>query len=189
LLPVGPGIPQKIPIEGIEAEEAQLLPGGKGVLVFGTEKGKQGIYVVGMEGGRPTPVPVEDFSVSSGTAVSPDGQRLAYISKDRRLKTVPMFGGDAGTVPGTPIEENAELLEWSDDGRFVYLARAGEVPSLIERLEISTGRREPWKRLFPGDAVGATTISSIHITRDGQSYVYSYFSSLNSALFLISGAR
>jgi eukaryotic-like serine/threonine-protein kinase len=65
--------------------------------------------------------------------------------------------------------------QWSADGRFLYVARGDFVPPVaIERLDVTTGRREPWKTLVPSDPVGIELLDSLVLTPDGRGYCYSY---------------
>ena len=43
-------------------------------------------------------------------------------------------------------------------------------PVEIDRVEMATGRREPWKTLQPRDVVGIDNIHPIVLTPDGKSY-------------------
>ncbi len=42
------------------------------------------------------------------------------------------------------------------DSDALHVYRPNEVPVKIFRLNVSTGRREPWKHLMPSDGVGIT---------------------------------
>ena len=48
-----------------------------------------------------------------------------------------------------------------------------ELPAHVMRVDRKTGRREPWREIAPGDRAGVNGISSVRMTADGQSYVYS----------------
>ena len=58
----------------------------------------------------------------------------------------------------------------------------------VERLDLATGRRTPWKQLAPADPAGVGSLSSILIAPDGKSYVYSY-SRLTEDLYLAEGLK
>jgi hypothetical protein len=62
------------------------------------------------------------------------------------------------------------------------------MPARIERLEIATGRRQPWKELRPADPAGVFGITSVVVTPDGMSYAYTFASSIGS-LYLAEGVR
>jgi hypothetical protein len=80
-------------------------------------------------------------------------------------------------------------LRWSADGRFLFVRASGVgLPARVDRVEVSTGRRMPWKLLQPADPAGIDRISDIVMTPDGQSYVYQA-ARLLSELYLAEGLR
>jgi hypothetical protein len=62
------------------------------------------------------------------------------------------------------------------------------MPVWIDRIEIATGRRQPWKDLMPSDLAGVAGIRSVVVTPDGKSYAYSFGSAIGS-LYLAEGLR
>ena len=67
-------------------------------------------------------------------------------------------------------------------------SRRGNLPVEIDRVEIATGRREPWKTLQPRDVVGIDRIFPIVLTPDGKSYCYTATRNL-SDLFVVDGVK
>ena len=92
-------------------------------------------------------------------------------------------------MPGVPLGETDEILTWSEDGRFAFVARYGAVPLQIDRLELSSGKREAWKTLMPEDPTAVIQISSVVIAPDGRSYVYSYVRAFIDDLYVVDGVR
>ena len=62
----------------------------------------------------------------------------------------------------------------------------GGLPTRILKLNLTTGQREIWKELEPADSAGVFTVNMIFMTRDGDSYAYSYRRML-SDLYLADG--
>jgi hypothetical protein len=83
--------------------------------------------------------------------------------------------------------QDLQPLRASADGRYVYLRRRG-IPARIERLDLKTGRRTPWKTLMPDDPAGVTLLTQIVIADDGESYAYTYGRFLQD-LYLVDGVR
>ena len=111
LLPTGAGSPKLIPIAGVELAGGMLLPGAKGFLVWARPKGRPIEYfTVPPEGGKPRPIPAHDaesgFGHESRRVISPDGDRLLYVAKDRSLRIVPW--------PAARRRRCPELL-WSEE--------------------------------------------------------------------------
>ena len=57
------------------------------------------------------------------------------------------------------------------------------------RIEVATGRREPWKDLAPSELAGVIQVVPVLMTPDGKWYVYGYGSAATSDLYLIEGLR
>jgi len=187
LLPIGAGEIRDLEIEGIAAQPGAIfLPDGSGLLIAGKrqDKGNQ-IFNVDIEGGAAQEVTPEGvgFHYRSG-GVSPKGDALVAIGPDHRLTIYPLDGGESRVLESSRPGDIP--VQWSDDGRFIYLYTKSSLPALVERLDIVTGEREPWMDLSPRDPAGVFNIDMLHITRDGKYYVFS-FRRLLSDLYLIDG--
>jgi hypothetical protein len=62
------------------------------------------------------------------------------------------------------------------------------MPAWIDRIEVATGSRQPWKEMTPGDPTGVYGIGGMSVTPDGKSYAYHFISSIGS-LYLAEGLR
>ena len=78
-------------------------------------------------------------------------------------------------------------MRLSADARSVFLAEPG-VPGRIDRLDVATGRRTPWKVLRPDDGAGVFLVDSFQVTGAGEAYAYSYQRFLQD-LILVRGVR
>jgi len=99
------------------------------------------------------------------------------VLQQGRWLVYPLDGGESR--PLSALGASDAPLQWSADGRFLYIASEqpseGVVPSMsIERLDVHTGHREPWKTLVPFDPVGVERLDSVVISPDGRGYCYSY---------------
>jgi hypothetical protein len=88
----------------------------------------------------------------------------------------------SGFLPTDYIWKN-----WSEDGRFAYAWNIYELPFRVSRVELATGRREPWKTIMPQDPVGIW-MADLLLTPDGKSYVYNCSRDL-SDLYLVEGLK
>ena len=86
---------------------------------------------------------------------------------------------------------NCPFSDRSADGKFLYVYQpgGGGLPGRVDTLDLATGRREPWKTLMPADPTGVDLMYGVSISRDGQSYAYTYARVLTSNLFVIEGAK
>jgi dipeptidyl aminopeptidase/acylaminoacyl peptidase len=178
-------------VEGVEPRFAYPLPAGKGFLVV--TKGKEApiaLYTVGSEGGKPRRIPSDDVQAEGCCVVSPDGDMTAYVSKEGRLKIVPLSGsGDSRFVPNLPADGKDSPIRWSADGRFLYMTRLGELPARVQRVDLTTGRKEVWKDLSPADPSGVVIVNTVAMSPDGRSYAYSYQRVVASDLYVLNGLK
>ena len=189
MIPTGAGSSKKIPVEGIEPKGAWLLPNGKGILVRATDKaGNPVLLVVGPDGGKPNPVRADDHT-DGAMALSPDGDHFVYATKGGQLRIGALSGGEPTTVPGGSLMLEDHLSQWSADGRFLYIWRTREIPMVIDRLELATGRRELWKKIAPQDSSGVREVSNVVMAPDGESYAYQYYRVVTSDLYVVEGAK
>ncbi len=79
-------------------------------------------------------------------------------------------------------------IAWTADGRSLFTYRAGELPARVNRLDIATGKMQPWRELMPLDSAGITDIGPILLTPDAKTYVYEYGRTL-SDLYLVEGLK
>lgn len=77
-------------------------------------------------------------------------------------------------------------MQWSDDGRAIYVRGRGDESVAIDRIDLETGRRAPWKRIVPSDPVGmiGVDVQAVCISRDGKSYAYTYWTVLHDLYFV-----
>jgi len=145
-------------------------------------------YVQNVDGGEPRPITTDGFV---GLALSPDGQTVAAVDRygeyylcavDGRTDPSPVNGYRDGDVP----------LQWSADGKSLYIREAGNLVLRIYKLDVDTGKREFWKELTPPDPDTLIDIGSdpgqVRLTPDGKFYAYTYWTS-DAALYLAEGLR
>jgi len=186
LLPLGAGEVRLLTHDDINHHWATWCPDGTCVLFSGNEPG-HGIrlYVQALDGGPPRPVTPEGIRIT-WHPVSPDGRTVAAVGPGDQVLLYPLRGGDPEPVRG--IVAGDRPVRWSADGRAIFLLRDGELPAPLVRLDLATGRREPWKQFMPSDPAGVGLINPAFVTPDGRHYVYS-FRRVLSDLYLAEGLR
>jgi hypothetical protein len=185
LYPTGAGEPRPLERGGLVSyESAQFFPDAKRVLACGHEEGK-GVrcYVQDVTGGKPRPVTPEGTSLGF---VSPDGRQLLVQDAGGALLLLPVDGGDTRPVAGTNPDDS--VIGWAPDSRFVLVASGHVVPARIERLDVTTGKREPVRTLGPAVLTGVLQVGPFAFSDDGKSYAYAC-RRMSSHLFLVEGAR
>ena len=145
-------------------------------------------YVQDVDGGEPRPITPEGFV---GLLLSPDGQTLATVDRYGEYYLCPVDGrSDPRPLPG--YVDGDVLLQWSADGRFLFVREAGNLTLRLFRLEVSSGAREFWKELVPPDPTVVVDIGSdpgqVRITADGKSYAYTYWT-FEGELYVAQGLK
>ncbi len=114
-----------------------------------------------------------------------DGSLLARAG-DGSLAAYPPSGGP-GRALSWRLEPDpfVEAVRVSGDGRSLFVRR-GSVPARIDRVELRTGRREPWLELGPKNATGVGHVWSVQLTPDGRGYAYTHGLFLQD-LFVVEG--
>ena len=136
------------------------------------------------EGGKPKALTPEKYRGLGPITV--DGKSFLVRGPDERAYLYSVGGGEPTPVPG--IEDGDFPLQWTADGRGLYVQRSGGPGARIERLDLATGRSEPWKEILPADSAGVVRVSSVLVSPDGTFYAYAY-SRVLSNLFLVEGSE
>jgi hypothetical protein len=72
--------------------------------------------------------------------------------------------------------------------RRAVLARLRPLPARIYRYDLATERKQLWKEIMPLDPDQVSNLTSLVVTPDGQTVVYSY-GRIVSTLFLVEGLK
>ena len=192
LLPAGAGEARKLSAQGVSRSfTGNFLPDGKRIVFFGTEKGRaERLYVQDLAGGNPRPFAPEGTrstrEQSGVLPVSPDGKLVAAQGPDQTISLYPLDGGTPRPVPG--LLPGDGVVRWTADGHGLYVWAKGHLPARIFKVDLATGRREPWKELAPDDLAGAVQIYGVCLTPDGTSYAYGCVRMI-SDLFVVDGLK
>jgi Tol biopolymer transport system component len=189
LLPTGPGAPRPLKFDGVSGEAAGIFsPDGKRLFLQDNPSGQPPqLFVASVEGGKPRLLAPRGFKATPfGSPISPDGSLVAVLDAEGKVFLCSTEGGGLKPVPN--LEQNEYPIQWSEDGRFLYTHRAGELPAKVWRYELATGRKELFKEISPADPAGVSSIEEILLTPDGRSYVYGYTHNL-SDLYIVDGLR
>src|SRR5579862_338577 len=185
LLPTGPGKPKPFTHDSINHVSARWLPDGTRAVFLGTEEGHAPrLYVQALSESQARPISPE--GVHTNPQVSPDGQWAAAIAPDQKCYLYPIAGGDARIVPG--VEAGEMPMAWDADGHAIYVARAGDMPAHIFKVDVASGKRALWKEVQPSDPTGIDTIRGLLLSRDTKTYAYGYIRLL-SDLYMVEGLK
>jgi eukaryotic-like serine/threonine-protein kinase len=187
LVPTGPGSPRLLPRGAItQLVQGAWLPDGKRIVFTAIEEGRAArVYVQDVETGNMRPITPERVLMPE-KAATPDGKSV-LVWLDGKWFLYPIDGGQPRPISVLGTDDNPQ--QWSADGRFLYVTRGrGEPPVAIERMDVTTGRREPWKTLVPSDPVGIEFLDPPVISPDGRGYCYSY-ARRHQELYVVEGLK
>ncbi|MCM3877305.1 MAG: serine/threonine-protein kinase [Thermoanaerobaculia bacterium] len=187
LLPTGAGEAKPLSNERfVGFDAAQWLPDGKRIVFSANEKDRPPrVYVRDLLAGKESPITPEGVALEAVTkTVSPDGRSVVAISDGGKVSVFPIDGGDPRPVVG--LNPGDRVVQWTSDGRFLYVLRREEMPVKVWLLDPTTGNRRLFKEIVPAEP--ANSVWNFLITPDGQSYVCN-FQRAFSNLYLVEGLR
>jgi hypothetical protein len=143
------------------------------------------LYSLDLQGGKAQPVSPEGVVIQAGVkTVSPDGKAVLAFTGNGTAMLFPIGGGDPRPVAG--LNPGDRPIQWTADGRFLYVFRRQEVPVRVWLLDPATGERRLFKEVTPAEPT--RLVRNFLITPDGQSYVYGYQRALSN-LYVVEGLR
>jgi hypothetical protein len=186
LLPTGAGESRPVSAGGLAVQNATWFPDAKRILVTGNEADRGvRLYLLDSLDAQPRALSPPGYRALT-RCISPDGRLAVVIGPDQRRYLYPLTGGEPVPIPG--IENDEVPVGWTSDGRSIYAFKRGLYPARVFRLDVTSGKREPWKDLTPPDPAGISNVASPAIAADGKTYAYSY-NRILSDLFLAEGLK
>jgi len=186
-VPTGAGQAEGVPVGNLNVESAAWIPpdGKRIFLSANTLKEPERGYVLDFATGQTRPV---GPTVAGGMGgFSPDGRFVTMADSANRWAIYPLDGGDPRPIPG--LDPGEVVGSYVRDGGAVYVTRFGEIPLKIDRLDLGTGQRTPWKQLSPADPTGLIGISSFGISADDGAYAYNVERVVSDDLFVLEGLK
>jgi DNA-binding winged helix-turn-helix (wHTH) protein len=187
LLPVGAGEPLALRDASVlEYEWAGFVGDGRQVAFTGRTAAGRRVYVREVAGSSParaiTPVGVTPVTSSP---LSSDGRWLvAACAPD---KPAPCLYPVDGTGAPRPLPDfEGGVIGWAGNDA-LFVARGG-LPLYLDRLDLATGRRTPFRTLNPAERSGVLRYNSVVATPDGRHVAYSYARQA-SDLYVVKGLR
>ena len=81
-----------------------------------------------------------------------------------------------------------EPLQWSADGRSLFVSSTIDLPGRIDRLDVASGKQDLWKNFGPSDLAGVQRFERVAMAPGGASFVYST-DRVFYTLFVLGGLR
>jgi eukaryotic-like serine/threonine-protein kinase len=180
LLPTGLGQPKVLDTGAAIYYGALWLPDSRHIVFASQDKaGVRRSFAQDTDGSPPRQILADGFLA---TLVSPDGKRIAAtrIEGGAYLCAV-----DAKTCePIASVLPDDDLVQWSEDGKTIFVRGADKEVLPLYRVDLKTGRREHWKTLSPPDSASFEEFGSgprgIRLTPDGRAYAYTWWTRLTN---------
>ncbi len=186
LLPTGAGDPREIPSDVVDDfRGASFFPDSRRLVFAGNVRG-QGprLFSADVDGGAPQPIGPAGLELEY-PLISPDGRSLAAVGAEGDVLLLPL--GEGKPVPVSGAEPGEVPVQWSRDGRSLYVYRPDEIPARVFEVGITGGRRL-LREISVADPTGLQGRMTVSMTSDARSYAYS-FMRFTSDLFLVEGLR
>jgi dipeptidyl aminopeptidase/acylaminoacyl peptidase len=185
LTPTGPGLPKSLPSGGLSMIGwSNWLPDGKTIIFSANAPGRKSrLYAQDVSGGDPRQISPEGCVVVRGTNfVSPDGKLAVARDEQKRAVLIPIeTGANAAPRPIAGLQAEEQPVQWSADGRFLFV-RGNAWSSRIVLLDPFSGRRRVWAEFSPPDP--SFRLSRFLVTTDGKAWVRNYLRPTSNLFFL-----
>ncbi len=183
--PTGAGESRRVSPPNLQVRYAKFLPDGRRVLLQGAEPGHDNrIWLADADGATPPRALTPEGHGSSFLVGVLDGRRFLTYGPDRKVYVHALEGGEPVPVPGIGPDD-VVVGPASKDGT-IWLRRGRDLPARIVRLDLTTGREEPYRQIMPPDPAGIVDVLGIRVTSDGRFYAATYAREL-SDLYVIEG--
>jgi len=171
---------------GLSCHVAEWFPDGKRACGVANEgEGGLRLYEIDLETGAFRAFSEEGVSPTD-VMVTRDGKFDAARGPDGKFSLYPVEGGASRAIEG--VEPQDRPVEWSEDGKALFVFTRGVLPAPVIRIDLQTGERQVVREITPSDSTGVGGITAARMTRDGSAIAYSYPQGLGD-LYVIEGLR
>jgi serine/threonine protein kinase/Tol biopolymer transport system component len=184
--PTGAGESRPINTGDVQVHQAYFFPDGHRIVVAGNRAADYGesIYIQDLNGGSPRQIGPEGVTFRYRRCISANGELLAAINPDNRPVIYNVATGKATLIPG--VLDGDVPVEWMDE-KHIFVGRA-EIPGHVFIIDLSTGKRTPFKTFNPVDPTGLTDGAPPIFSADPKIYLYSY-TRITSDLYVLDGLK
>jgi hypothetical protein len=189
LVPTGPGAARPLLRAAIsEYQGASFFPDGKRLLSWGLEAGRPPrAFVQDLPDGAPRALTPE--GLVGQAPISPDGTRFLARDPQGHFSIQRLDGGAA--VP-LALARGDLPVSFSADGRSLYFVALEQTDfrrARLDRLDLASGIREPFRTLEPADLTGVSFVGrSVRMTPDGRTVLLDFERDV-SDLYFAEGLR
>jgi len=186
LVPTGAGESRQLTHDNITYVGERYMPDGKHLLAMGIEQGHGARdYLIDLDSGNSTPLTPEGVT---GLVLSSDGRSIAVNSPDGKIGIWTIGGSAVRPVPD--LASPQQPIAWTPDTQSLYVfSRAIErTQGEVERVNVATGKKEPWKVFGNQLQAGVESVGPPHFSSDMSAYAYVYSTTLSEA-YVVKGFK
>ena len=172
LVPTGAGVARVLTHDNISYAGVKFLPDGKRLLAFGIEPSHATRdYFIDLNDGSSKPATPEGIV---GLSISPDARNLVIRNSEGKWGLLPLDGGDPSFIPG--LDDSYTVTGWGPDGSSLFVRKNTNRETTVQmyKVNVATGKIEPWKSFGPNLQSGVMAVSAPRFSRDGTAYAYVY---------------
>jgi hypothetical protein len=185
IVPTGTGIPQVLDLGKIESVVwAGWHPDGRPVLSIVRPGGTPVVCALTTAGRDPVAILPPELQLRGPNQISPDGSRVVATDSTDRIVVCTLSSRAYQPIPG--VSSTDRVIGWAADGASLFVTSSEPGAMQVDRVNVSTGRRTPWKTVHPAHAA-VTGLSRIIASPDGH-LAYTY-QNQRSELYLIQGLK
>ncbi len=186
LLPTGVGEPRPLETHGLLLMRGRFTPDG-GAILFSCRHSDRPSELLRLDlaSGEMSPVP-GTTGLAGNFEISPDGQWIAMRTGSGPMSVLPAGGGDLRPIPSMRPEE--ELQPWTMDSKSVLVTTIGPPPTRIDRIDLETGERTPFREITPPDTSGVFGMRGFRFLPDGRTFGYTFGVQLDE-LYLVENLK
>ena len=179
------GATQPLPWATIGVLRARYFADGRRVLLVGQKGGKEArLFVLSLDDRTVSAISDEPIDVLRAMAIAPDGRTVAAVVMGGAVTRWSVGGGAAVPQEGAAPGQEPYLFDAS--GGLLVGAPEGNV-LVIDRLDLTTRRREPWRR-WRLEAPPSARIRRVILSQRGTALAYSQLG-WKTHLYLVKGLR
>jgi len=170
IVPVGPGQVRTLHWDGFQPRWALWFADGQQILLNASQGGQpEGLYVTDVNGSTPKQVMPGTIDWST---VSPDGR---FLSTTQNGVWVVLSVADKKTKPIAGMQAGEFPIAWAEDSKHVFTQTIIPTGITINKIDVESGKREPWRMVTPKDQVGLRPmVTPTSITPDGRWMAITY---------------
>jgi hypothetical protein len=171
LIPTGAGQERRVEFQGLTSPIVIACIGEKWLIRAipnGQGSGFHAFFQADPRTGQVERLKLDDKGDKTKVALSPDGTRVLFGDFQGKWE-VAMLNGSGGPAP-VPISGAQTIHGWTADSRGFYIGNPIGSELTIERYDLETGRRTPWKTFKSGRP--DVTLDNFCLTPDGSAWAF-----------------